>query len=95
MILYKIETAKLTSLYDTKKQAVSAFYQIMHYLAHHKFVKLYEIDGKIQNLKLTLNYDDNSHIDYRELRRKDFKPENRQTFDKSGLPLQPAPSDPG
>ena len=76
MILYKIETAKLTSIYDTKKQAVSAFYQIMHYLGHHKYVKLYEISGKIQNLKLTLDYNDNTHVNYRELRRKDIKQES-------------------
>lgn len=93
MIIYKIETAKLTSLYDTKKQAISAFYQIMHYLSYHKYVKLYEIDGKIQNLKLTLNYDDNTHIDYRELRRKDIEQKGRETLNKGGLSLQPAPGD--
>jgi hypothetical protein len=79
MIIYKIETAKLTSLYESKKQAVSAFYQLMHYLGHHKYLKLYEINGKIQTIKITLNYDDPTHVDYRELRRKDFKQENRET----------------
>lgn len=78
MILYKIETAKLTCLYDTKKQAVSAFYQLMHYLGHHRYLKLYEINGKIQTIKITLNYDDNTHVNHRELRRTYIEQENGQ-----------------
>lgn len=76
MILYKIETAKLTALYDNKKQAVSAFYQIMHYLDHHKFVKLFEINQKIEKLLITLNHNDKVFIDYRELRRTDLEQKN-------------------
>jgi len=77
MICYKIETAKLTSLYKTKKEAVSVFYQIMHYLAYHKYVKLYEVNGKIQTIKITLNYDDPTHTNYRELRRTNIEQESR------------------
>lgn len=76
MIIYKIETAKLTSLYNTKKQAVSAFYQIMHYLDHHKYVKLFEINGKIEILQITLNHNDNVFTNYRELRRTDLEQKN-------------------
>lgn len=75
MLIYKIETKRLTTIFTDKKMAISVFYQIMHHLELHKFVKVYEVERKNEKLILNIQNDDNTHINYRKLRGTNIKSE--------------------
>mgnify|MGYP006268637763 CR=1 FL=1 len=62
MIRYKIETKKLTAIFETRAETLAVFHTILHFIHVHKYIKLIEINGRIETIKMHLK-DDNTHVD--------------------------------